>query len=355
MTQQSSAIKHLVLVGGGHSHAIVLKLMAENVLPAVHVTVIFDTTLCPYSGMLPGLIAGYYSFEEAHIDIRRITLEAGASFTQGKVIGVNLDTRAVLLADNTTMNFDLLSLNIGSTPPLGRVPGAREHTIPVKPVPEFLHAWDRILAEQHKGQRSKICIVGGGAGGVELAFSMRQRLGKESAVHLVHNEMELLPAHPLRVRRLVNRRLIEAGVQVSLETAVTSFEASALRTADGNSFLFDQCVWATGASAPDWLHGTGLALDNRGFIQVKNTLQSLSHDFVFAVGDIASFIDQQRPKAGVYAVRQGKPLYQNLYRLLSGQRPIEHKFQKSFLSLIGTTQGRAIGSRGGSRKINHVQ
>lgn len=75
--------------------------------------------------------------------LRSRNLEAGASFRQGKVIGVNLDTRAVLLEDNTAVDFDLLSLNIGSTPPLDRVPGAREHTIPVKPVPEFLLAWDR--------------------------------------------------------------------------------------------------------------------------------------------------------------------------------------------------------------------
>jgi NADH dehydrogenase FAD-containing subunit len=109
----------------------------------------------------------------------------------------------------------------------------------------------------------------------------------------------------------------------------------------------DYTIWVTTASASSWIKESGLLTDEKGFILVNNYLQSLSHPHIFAVGDIATIPDYPRPKAGVFAVRQGKPLFDNLARILQN-RPLKPYFpQKNYLSLIGTGDQKAIASWGG--------
>ena len=345
MGTQSAGKRRLLLVGGGHSHVIILKLLAANPLPQSRVTLVSDTRLFSYSGMLPGLVAGCYTFKEAHFDLEHLALAANAAFICGKALGLDLLNRRLSIEQAEPIDFDLLSLNLGSTPPVDSVPGAREHTISVKPVPEFLSAWEDILKEYKSGHRPKICIVGAGAGGVELSFAMRHRLGIEADVHIVHNDSDILLSHTRSVRRVARRRLEEAGIRVTVNAKIDRVEASALYN-KGDQIPFDKCFWATGSAPAKWLGTSGLALDEHGFILVAPSLRSLSHDSVFAVGDIASIVYEPRPKAGVYAVRQGKPLYENLSRALSGEALKNFTFQKHFLTLMGTSCGSAIGARG---------
>ncbi len=338
--------RDLVLVGGGHSHAIALKMLAMTPIRGVRITLVSDTSYAPYSGMLPGYIAGCYSFAETHIDLPRLATFAGASFIRAEVTGLDLDQRKVLLNGRPDISFDILSINIGSTPPLDEIPGAREFTIPVKPVPKFLTFWQKLLNEHPKKPRSRIVIVGGGAGGVELAFAFRARLGKDQSIHLVQNGPEILPTHTKMARILASRYLTKFGIEVTVNASVVAVESDAV-CCDGNFKIpFDNCIWATGASAPEWIRDSGLEVDKAGFIKVSDTLQSVSDADVFAVGDIASLQHQPRPKSGVFAVRQGQPLFDNLTRILSGENPASIKLQRQFLSLIGTGDGSAIASRG---------
>jgi selenide,water dikinase len=171
-------VKDLVLVGGGHSHAIALRMFAMNPLPGLRLTLITEASHTPYSGMLPGHVAGFYDFDECHIDLRRLAQFAQVQLYIDRAVGLDLENKKVLCANHPPVAFDVLSINIGSTPAHIDVPGATEYAIPAKPVPQFLSQWNQLVEDVTKNPQQPLClgIVGGGAGGVELALTMQRRL-----------------------------------------------------------------------------------------------------------------------------------------------------------------------------------
>lgn len=175
------SVKDLVLIGGGHSHAIVLKMFGLKPLPSVRLTLISDVLYAPYSGMLPAHVAGFYDYDECHIDLRSLAAFAGCQILVDWAIAIDLNKNLVICQTHPPVNFDVLSVDIGSTPAALSVPGAAKYAIAAKPVPEFLASWNQLISERqnHPQKPLRIAIVGGGAGGVELALNMQSRLGKE--------------------------------------------------------------------------------------------------------------------------------------------------------------------------------
>ncbi|HUB49590.1 MAG TPA: selenide, water dikinase SelD [Acetobacteraceae bacterium] len=357
---QSSAqpvIKDLVLVGGGHSHVAVLKRFGMRPMPGVRLTLICRETHTPYSGMLPGLIAGHYSFDEAHIDLGPLCRFAGARFYHDEAIALDLDSQSVQCRGRPPVRYDILSINVGSTPRTADVPGAPGNVVPVKPINQFMAQWeamtDRVLARD-KGVR--IGVVGAGAGGVELLLAVQYRLRQElqarsrSSDHITYalicDTNEILSGHNARARRMFERVLRRRDVQVFAGSAVVTASPGRLVTANGTEHLLDEILWVTAGGAAPWLAASGLRVDAQGFVAVNDALQSLSHPAVFAAGDIASVQNHPRPKSGVFAVRQGPPLTGNLRRALSGQRLRPFRPQGRFLSLITTGDKYAVASRG---------
>ncbi|MBC6452139.1 MAG: FAD-dependent oxidoreductase [Hormoscilla sp. SP5CHS1] len=352
---KQSIPKNLVLIGGGHSHAIALRLFGLNPLPGVNLTLITDCSHTPYSGMLPGHVAGFYNFDECHIDLPHLCQFAQAQIYIDRAIGLDLENHRVLCADRPAVTFDLLSIDIGSTPAKISVPGAADtrYAIPAKPVPQFLQAWNQLLSEvTTEGTKPIIiAIVGGGAGGVELALTMQQRLrkviGRENVkIHLFHRSRELMNSHNLWVRQRLEKILLQRGIQLHLQENVCEVKSGGVRCESGLTVECDRIFWVTQASAPSWLGESGLTTDSKGFLLVEDTLQSVSHRQVFAAGDIATMKNYQRPKAGVFAVRQGKQLFENLQQMLLGKSLKPYRPQQDILGLIGTGDGRAIASRG---------
>ncbi|MBD1809639.1 selenide, water dikinase SelD [Microcoleus sp. FACHB-SPT15] len=356
-------VKDLVLVGGGHSHAIALRMFAMNPLPGLRLTLITEASHTPYSGMLPGHVAGFYDFDECHIDLRRLTQFAQVQLYIDQAIGLDLENKKVLCANHPPVAFDLLSINIGSTPAHINVPGATEYAIPAKPVPQFLSQWNQLIEDVTKNSQKPIClgIVGGGAGGVELALTMQHRLHQilqdtqlpsenpkaiPLQIHLFHRHTELMLGHSRWVRQRLLDILISRGIQVHLQEPVSEVLPGKIRCESGLVVECDYTFWVTQASAPDWIGESGLKTDSAGFVLVDDTLRSLSHPDIFAVGDIATMVNHPRPKAGVFAVRQGKPLFENLQRILL-EKPLKpYKPQKLYLGLIGTGDRSAIASWG---------
>lgn len=345
--------RDLVLIGGGHSHAIALRLLAINPLPGVRLTLISETTHTPYSGMLPGHVAGFYNFDETHIDLRRLCRFAGVQFYQDRAMGLNLEKNQIICAKHPSVTFNLLSIDIGSTPAKISVSGAEDYAIAAKPVPQFLTAWSKLLEEVERtsSKALNLAIVGGGAGGVELALTMQQRLRKVLGqdtikIHLFHRGRELMNSHNLWVRRCLEKILKQRGIQVHLQETVCEVKPNLVRCESGFAVKCDRIFWVTQASAPSWLARSGLTTDSQGFILVEDTLQSVSHPQIFAAGDIATMKNYWRPKAGVFAVRQGRPLFENLKRIVLGKPLKLYRPQKDILGLIGTGDGKAIASRG---------
>ncbi len=361
MQKPQPLTQSLVLIGGGHSHAIALKQLGMKPLPGLSLTLISDVAQTPYSGMLPGYVAGLYDFDACHIDLRPLCQFAGAGLVRDRAVGLDLQKNQVLLAHQPPIAFDLLSLDLGSTPATLDLPGVAELAIPVKPISRFLSQWDQMLAQlERQPQPLRLAVVGGGAGGVELMLAIQARLSRLYAalnqpsrhleLHLLHRGSRLVPERALGLSRNLGQILSARGVMMHLNQSVSQVLASAagkkICCESGLSLEVDQIFWVTQAAAAGWLAESGLATDKRGFVQVNDCLQSVSHPQVFAAGDVATMQQHLRPKAGVFAVRQGKPLVENLRRATASQALQPFVPQKEFLILLGTGNGSALASRG---------
>ena len=351
-------VKDVVLVGAGHAHVGVLRMMGMNPLPGVRFTLITREVDTPYSGMLPGLIAGHYSFEQAHIDTGPLARFAGARLYQSEVTGVDTANNLVLCNNRPPVPYDILSINIGSTPSTVDVPGAKAHALPVKPIDGFLRrfeaARDRTVAARG---RARIGVVGGGAGGVELLLSLQRRLMRDVAAAghdaamlsfaLITSPSGVLPAFPAEVRRRFTELLAARGIAVVSKARVSAVTAQGVVLEDGSAVELDEVFWTTRAAAAPWLAATGLDLDKHGFIRVRRTLQTLGQDDIFAVGDVAQIEGLDVPKSGVYAVRSAKTLADNIKRRIAGQPLRDHRSQTEALYLISTGETHGIGTRNG--------
>ena len=356
-TSEQAVLRDIVLIGGGHSHVGVLRSFGMQPLPGVRLTVICTDTHTPYSGMLPGYIAGHYRYDEVHIDLWRLAAFAGARYYRDEVVGIDRAGRRVICRNRPPVCYDRLSINIGSSPALDGVEGGERYALPVKPIRHFNERWLALLERVRHERRSwTVAVVGAGAGGVELTLAMQYRLRRELAAsggdprqvhfHLFSADGGILRTHNALVRRFFGRVLAERGVVVHCAAPVTSLSQGRLRTAGGETLIADEIVWATHAGAATWLRDTGLALDAAGFVLVRDTLQTVDDPLVFAAGDCAAMVDHRLEKAGVFAVREGRPLADNLRRSLL-QRPLRsYRPQRRWLALISTGDRHAVASRG---------
>ena len=351
--QSVPVIKDLVLLGGGHSHIAVLKSFGMRPIPGVRLTLISRDIETAYSGMLPGLIAGHYSFDQAHIDLVPLTRFAGARFFHDEVKGIDPVAQTLSLANRPPVGYDVLSINTGSTPSIDDVSGAGDHVVPVKPINRFLGHWESLRERIGEyGAGTRIGVVGGGTGGVELCLSVHHALTtqpnppRKLSLELLTADGEILQEHPGSVVRRFRRILAERGIEVHTDTRVTQVMPNTLIDDAGREFRFHEILWVTQAGAPPWLAGSGIEIDSQGFMVVNDHLQSQSHANVFGAGDVAAMANHPRPKAGVFAVRQGRPLARNL-RLYLLKRPLtRYRPQRRFLKLVSTGNRYAVASRG---------
>ncbi len=356
-SHEPAVLRDIVLVGGGHSHVGVLRAFAMLPVPGVRITLVCTDAHTPYSGMLPGYVAGHYGYDDVHIDLSRLAVFAHARFIRAEVTGLDRAQRVVLLRDRPPLHYDLVSINIGSTPQVQMVPGAAQHAVAVKPIYQFNQRWLALRARigAHPG-RNTIAVVGGGAGGVELTLAMQHALhavlraqGRDAGdlvFHLFTADATILPTHNHAVQRRFDAVLAQRGVLVHRNSAVDEVLEKRLRTRDGQWLDVDEVVWVTQAGGAPWLGQTGLELDKRGFVRVNDFLQSVGDPRVFAAGDVASMDHHPLEKAGVFAVRMAAPLTRNLRRALSGQTLEPYRPQRRWLALISTGDRYAVASRG---------
>ena len=338
----------LVFIGGGHAHALVLEKLASNPIKGARVTLISEQTLTPYSGMLPGFVAGHYSYLDAHIDLERLCQRCNVRFICAKVTGVDAEDNTVFMGSKQ-LKYDQLSIDVGSTPDQS-VPGAREFAVGVKPVSHFGEIWNTLLDASAETARGEWGVVGAGAGGVELVLGMAHRLKSRSELnfHLVFSSDRVLPGYPEKVVSIAEQALKNYNITLHHGFRVATVQQDGLQATDGRQVLLSKSIWCTGAAAANWLADTGLIVSQRGFIEVNEYLQSTSHNNVFAAGDCADMVRDRRPKAGVYAVRQAPFLENNLRAACSGSDELKPvKLQTDFLSLLSLGSKTAVGCRGG--------
>jgi pyridine nucleotide-disulfide oxidoreductase family protein len=341
--------KHLLLVGGGHAHVLVLKAFARQPEPGLAITLVSKDRLTPYSGMLPGHLAGTYKRDEIHIDLERLARAAGARLILDEAVGFDRAARRVRLKGGEELAYDILSIDIGITPDLSGIAGAHEHALAVKPIGSLLEKWDRLVdSALAPGGPRRFAIVGGGAAGICLAFAVAaffaSRVSEPIEVSLIGASDA--PGINSGMRRGIARAFKHRGIAVHADDAALRIDQHGVTLASGRFVPADAVLISTHAAPPPVLAMTDWAKDESGFLAVGPTLQILNDKAVFAAGDCATMIAHPRPKAGVFAVRQGPVLARNLRRAVRGEAPEAYIPQRDHLLLIATGDGNAIGGRG---------
>ena len=351
MKSDEPFLRDLLLIGGGHAHVQVLRKFGMKPEPGVRLTLVSRESESPYTGMLPGYIANEYEREAIVIDLLRLCRFANCRFIEGNVKRVDIERQQVHFdSERVPLRYDTLSLNTGGDCTL-QVPGG-EFVEPIKPIGRFVQSWPTICADLLNQSGATIAVIGGGAGSVEFALALRQRLGLNYNLQLITRAPEIVGDHGDRVHRHLEAALAKHRIEI-----VVNFEVKAVERLDDGSGLVlrsdgddnrIECTHAfsvTGVFAPSWVQHSGFKVDADGFLAVNQHLQSESAPSVFGAGDLVSITDRPRTKAGVYSVRAGPVLAENLRRQLIGQPLKIFRPQQSALALVRTESGMATASR----------
>ncbi|KGG20322.1 selenide, water dikinase SelD [Prochlorococcus marinus] len=306
---------HLVLAGGGHTHALVLLrwAMYPKLKPAGMITLVNKSSTTIYSGMFPGVVAGKYKIDEILIDLRNLASKAGVSFIHAEIEGIDLKKKKLLLAGRPEIEYSLLSLNIGTKTNLNAKSfnrGDKDLAVPIKP---FYESYKFIIDQDiHKDDSSAkpFVIIGSGFAGMEIAFSLRKRWPKRSILLKIKSGR--------KIKKNLLRNLKAQNIEI---------------TQKNPSILYPTLI-CTGNKSFDWIKNSGLPIDKKGRVLTKKNLQVLNYPELFAVGDCGVIKDHSRPSSGVWAVRSAKPLAINLECLSKGLKLEEWKPQRKAIQLL---------------------
>lgn len=336
-------VKELVLVGGGHAHALVLKRWGMTPVPGVRVTLINPGASAPYTGMLPGHAAGHYARAALEIDLVRLARFAGARLVLGAVDLIDPLARRVRVPGRAPIAYDLLSIDIGITSDMADLPGFAAHGVAAKPLGPFADRWAAFCAGDGP---ARIAVIGGGVAGVELALACAHRmrdLGRTAHVALI-DRGEILQGWPGRRRLLA--ALDDYGVTRYEGVAPIAVGPAAVSLADGVQVPADFTIGAAGAVPHGWLSECGMAME-RGYMVVDDQLRSVSHPDIYGAGDCVHLGASPRPKAGVFAVRAAPVLAWNLRADLTGAQRRRFRPQRDFLKLVSLGGKDALAEKAG--------
>ena len=340
----------IVLLGIGHTNAHVLRKWKMSPIDNARLTCISNASLATYSGMLPGVLAGQYEPQSMEIDLVRLCAAAGARLIIDDVQEIDADAQRLLFSERAAVRFDVLSIGIGSVPQCTGVEFADDMLLPIKPMQSFLARLNQRLdaiTRRNSSGPVHIVVVGGGVGGVEIAMCLPSRLHKMFgdrgfALTLITGAEVIAKGTLPKTERLVRHELERRQVTVLTEKRVKRVDGEGVILDDDRRISADLVLWATSATAPPLLRKLGLPADEQGFLLTESTLKTCSDLPIFAVGDAGTIAKQRTAKAGVYAVRQGPILWENLQRILD-QRPLRNYTpQKDFLKLLNCGNGAGI-------------
>ena len=349
----------IVLLGAGHTNAHVLRMWKMKPIENAQLVCVSNYPIATYSGMMPGVLAGQYSVPEMEIDLVRFCASAGVRLVLGNVTGIDREQRELQFADRPPLAYEYLSVGVGSRPTTKGVEVKDDsRLVAVKPMQTFLKRLKAHLQTTAKSPtKPRIAIVGGGIGSIEIAFCLDRRI-KDNPESLGLSAGQQVEITLLTGAKRVGAGLIDStqdrvkaafdlhGLKQQTGSRVKTIDGQQLQLADGTSHDFDLIIWATSAVAPELLSVFDLDVDDRGFLKTRPTLQTISDDNIFVVGDSGTMVDFDLPKAGVFAVRQGPVLWDNLQRAVWNRKLTSYQPQRSFLKLINTADGKTIAERG---------
>lgn len=332
----------LVLIGGGHSHLSVLMKLSKRPINGNRITLITNEIDTPYSGMIPGYIEGIYSWRDSHIDLYRLCLKLNVRFIHAEVERVSAYEKEIYFKDRPKIKFDVLSINTGIQSNNREIKGAAKYCLPVKPISKLTNNFLNKITNF-----KSIAFIGGGAGSVELALAIKKRflnINQDIKITIITGKRGLLSTFPQKTKLTSLKTLEKFKIDIIEYKRVLEVKPKQIILSDKSMLKIDKAILSTNSMTPKWLAKSDILLTKDNYILVNKSFQT-NYKYVFASGDVIDFNNQNLKKAGVFAVRSGKPLAINIRKFILGKKLVEYKFNKNYLALIGTSKRSAIATK----------
>lgn len=332
----------LVLIGGGHSHLSVLMKLSKRPINGNRITLITNEIDTPYSGMIPGYIEGIYSWRDSHIDLYRLCLKLNVRFIHAEVERVSAHEKEIYFKDRPKIKFDVLSINTGIQSNNREIKGAAKYCLPVKPISKLTNNFLNKITNF-----KSIAFIGGGAGSVELALAIKKRflnINQDIKITIITGKRGLLSTFPQKTKLTSLKTLEKFKIDIIEYKRVLEVKPKQIILSDKSLLKIDKAILSTNSMTPKWLAKSDILLTKDNYILVNKSFQT-NYKYVFASGDVIDFNNQNLKKAGVFAVRSGKPLAINIRKFILGKKLVEYKFNKNYLALIGTSKRSAIATK----------
>ncbi len=332
----------LVLIGGGHSHIMLIMELSKRPIEGTRITLISNEIDTPYSGMIPGFIEGMYTWRETHIDLYKLCFKLNIRFIHSEVLEISAINKEIVLKNRPKIKFDVLSINTGIQSSNKTIKGALKYCIPVKPISKLSN---NFLTEIKTN--NNIAFIGGGPASVELALGLQKRFKNTKSnlkITIITGKNGLLSSFPNKTRKAAKHTLQNSKINVIEKVEVIEVQKDTLILSDKTKLKIDKSILSTSAMAPKWIKKSDIILNQNNFIIVNNKFQT-NYNYVFAAGDIVDFNNQNLSKSGVFAVKSGKPLAKSIRGFIQKNIPVPYKFNKNYLSIIGLSNGLAIATK----------
>ncbi|MDC1208639.1 selenide, water dikinase SelD [Litorivicinus sp.] len=345
--------KTLILIGAGHAHVAVIRRFAMRPLKGIRLIIVSPESVTPYSGMLPGFLAGNYDESSLFLDVAQLAERAGAWFIRAEIESIDAQKKRVTVRRLKSLSGDVLpslgydwaSINTGAAPS-NAFPSTHRSLFYIKPITALLSQLNVIDQNMSSGTGNRLVIVGGGAAGIELAFSFRARYGTKPSIRLVTRGRFEMDAALSSAADSIRKSLRSRGIEIEEGAIVAFAEPGRIRYDDGRSCEADVVVVTTPVAAPGWLSQSELPLSKDGFLLVDRYLNVPGCDGLFAAGDVVEMSDP-KPRSGVMAVRAGQYLAKALVNRIKSRTVSPFIAQRKWLMILnrGDETGIAIKGR----------
>lgn len=372
----------IVVVGGGAGGLELVRRLGAKFGRRNHDIILVDQNLSHiWKPLLHEVAAGSLDANMDEVGYRGHCARWGYRFFQGSLESIDRQERTIRLApvvdDNGkevigahTIRYDMLVLAMGSVSNDFGVPGVKENCLYLdsraqadkfrtKLLNHCLRVSRAMLTDPNADERVKVAIVGGGATGVELAAELYNAASglkhyglevfDESRldVTLLEAGPRILPALPERLSVSARDELCALGVEVRESVQVVKATDKALITKDDEEIEADLMVWAAGVKGADFIAGLGLEVTSRNQIVVKPTLQTITDQDIFALGDCCAFVPEegaaQIPPRAQAAHQMAETVYHNI-RLRERGRTLKTFAYQDNGSLISLSRFTTVGS-----------
>ncbi|MBV7264607.1 NAD(P)/FAD-dependent oxidoreductase [Erythrobacter ani] len=379
----------IVVVGGGAGGLELVRKLGAKFGRKHHDIILVDKNLSHiWKPLLHEVAAGSLDANLDEVGYRGHCYRWGYRFFQGSLDGIDRETRTISLAPmydeegkeviaGHTIRYDYLVVAVGSVSNDFGVPGVKEHCIYLdsrdqadrfrtRLLNHCLRVSRAMMANPDANEQVKIAIVGAGATGVELAAELYNAAGAlrhyglevfdESRLNVTLLEAggRILPALPERLSDAARHELTELGVTVKVDTQVIEARPRTLLTSSGDHIDADLIVWAAGVKGAEFLSELGLETNPRNQIKVRETMQTITDDRIFALGDCASYIPEGAeapiPPRAQAAHQMANTVFDNIVRSLKGKalKTFSYQDKGSLISLsrfstVGSLMGNLVG------------